>query len=318
MTHTHLRKYMSRRTRGARLLGLTAVFVIGYLCSLGIAVYTYLAAPTSWNGDVADKGGGEVDILAHTLEAGAQEVIRIGNSVKNDYISPEIVGRHLLAANKSDGSYPDAVFTLEQREDGAVVLHVLGMIYMFIALAIVCDEFFVPSLGVITEKLDISEDVSGATFMAAGGSAPELFTSIIGVFIAKNDVGIGTIVGSAVFNILFVIGMCALFSKEVLKLTWWPLFRDVTFYSISLMFLIGFFSDDIIYWWEALLLFLCYLSYVIFMKFNSKVEVRFKSCLQRCKCAGNKVNNSDQLLNERVTIETFCLLRVCTCDCVRL
>lgn len=40
-------------------------------------------------------------------------------------------------------------------------------------------------------QLEISPDVAGATFMAAGGSAPELFTSVIGVFIAKNDVGIG-------------------------------------------------------------------------------------------------------------------------------
>ena len=55
-------------------------------------------------------------------------------------------------------------------------------------------------------SIGISEDVAGATFMAAGGSAPELFTSMIGVFIAFSDVGIGTIVGSAVFNILFVIG----------------------------------------------------------------------------------------------------------------
>lgn len=70
-----------------------------------------------------------------------------------------------------------------------------GLVYMFIALAIVCDEFFVPALGVITERLDISEDVAGATFMAAGGSAPEFFTSVIGVFIAQNNVGIGTIVG---------------------------------------------------------------------------------------------------------------------------
>lgn len=38
-----------------------------------------------------------------------------------------------------------------------------------------------------------------------------------GVFFAKSDVGIGTIVGSAVFNVLFVIAMCALFSKEVLQ-----------------------------------------------------------------------------------------------------
>ena len=78
--------------------------------------------------------------------------------------------------------------------------------YMFVALAIVCDEFFVPSLDVMIEIMGISEDVAGATFMAAGGSAPELFTSMIGVFIAFSDVGIGTIVGSAVFNILFVIG----------------------------------------------------------------------------------------------------------------
>ena len=77
---------------------------------------------------------------------------------------------------------------------------------MFVALAIVCDEFFVPALDVIIEVIGCSEDVAGATFMAAGGSAPELFTSVIGVFIAFSDVGIGTIVGSAVFNILFVIG----------------------------------------------------------------------------------------------------------------
>ena len=63
-------------------------------------------------------------------------------------------------------------------------------------------------------------------FMAAGGSAPELFTSFMGVFVAKSNVGFGAIVGSAVFNVLFVIGMCALFSKEILELTWWPLFRD--------------------------------------------------------------------------------------------
>ena len=65
--------------------------------------------------------------------------------------------------------------------------------------------------------MGISPDVAGATFMAAGGSAPELFTSIIGVFIAKTDVGIGTIVGSAVFNILFVIAACAFAAKEALR-----------------------------------------------------------------------------------------------------
>lgn len=51
----------------------------------------------------------------------------------------------------------------------------------------------------MVERFEISPDVAGATFMAAGGSAPELFTSLIGTF-SGSDVGFGTIVGSAVFN----------------------------------------------------------------------------------------------------------------------
>ena len=109
---------------------------------------------------------------------------------------------------------------------------------MFLALAIVCDDYFVPALEDISEALDLSPDVAGATFMAAGGSAPELFTSLVGAFTDSN-VGIGTIVGSAVFNILFVIGACAFVvgftldangNNMFLNLTWYPLFRDILFY----------------------------------------------------------------------------------------
>lgn len=201
---------------------------------------------------------------------------------------------------------------MEQRRNGAVAFHILGVIYMFVALAIVCDEFFVPSLDVIIEKLDITDDVAGATFMAAGGSAPELFTSVIGVFVSfdgkrihllfdvpsssylVSDVGIGTIVGSAVFNILFVIGMCALFSKTLLTLTWWPLFRDCTFYSVSLLTLIYFFRDNKIWWWEALLLFSIYVSYAIFMKWNQTVERCVKKLVYKNKVT--RVRSTDQLM----------------------
>jgi len=217
-----------------------------------------------------------------------------------------VLFRHLLStpANASAGEeeekeevdplFPPDIFTLEQRQNGAIFFYILGLIYMFVALAIVCDEFFVPSLDVIIEKLAISEDVAGATFMAAGGSAPELFTSIIGVFVAFSDVGIGTIVGSAVFNILFVIGMCALFSKTVLHLTWWPLFRDCTFYSISLITLILFFVDNFIMWWEALLLLMVYALYVIFMKFNAQAERGIKRLLSKNRVT--RVTSTDHLV----------------------
>ena len=184
-------------------------------------------------------------------------------------------------ADKPQPLFPPDLFTKEERQRGAVIFHIAGVVYMFVALAIVCDEFFVPSLDVIIEKLEIPDDVAGATFMAAGGSAPELFTSVIGVFVSFDDVGIGTIVGSAVFNILFVIGMCALFSKTVLTLTWWPLFRDCTFYSVSLICLVLFFTDNHIYWWEAALLLSLYAAYVSFMRWNETVERTVKRFIYR-------------------------------------
>ncbi|NXK59557.1 NCKX1 protein, partial [Sylvietta virens] len=182
---------------------------------------------------------------------------------------------------ESKGEYPQDLFSVEERRQGWVVLHIFGMMYVFVALAIVCDEYFVPALGVITEKLQISEDVAGATFMAAGGSAPELFTSLIGVFISHSNVGIGTIVGSAVFNILFVIGTCALFSRQILHLTWWPLFRDISFYIVDLLMLILFFLDSVIDWWESLLLLAAYATYVFTMKQNVVLEQWVKQELKK-------------------------------------
>lgn len=217
---------------------------------------------------------------------------------------------YILADTHNDNStttktplFPKDLFTKEQLENGAVILHIIGVIYMFVALAIVCDEFFVPSLDVIIEKLGITDDVAGATFMAAGGSAPELFTSVIGVFVSFDDVGIGTIVGSAVFNILFVIGMCALFSKTVLSLTWWPLFRDCSFYSISLLVLIYFFRDNRIFWWEALILFTIYIGYVAFMKWNVQVETCVKKMITKNKVT--RVRSTDQLMPAVSSWEVF-------------
>ena len=154
-----------------------------------------------------------------------------------------------------------------------LVFHILGMVQMFAGLSVVCDEYFVSALEVMIDEWKITEDVAGATFMAAGGSAPELFTSVIGVFVAQNDVGFGTIVGSAVFNVLFVIGLCAIFARQTLVLTWWPLARDCTYYLISLVVLTFFVANDSKIWWsEALILFILYIGYCVVMKFNTEVK----------------------------------------------
>ena len=160
-----------------------------------------------------------------------------------------------------------------------IIFHILGVCWMFIALMLVCDNFFCPALEEMVEKWQIKEDVAGATFMAAGGSAPELFTSIIGVFFAESDVGFGTIVGSAVFNVLFVIGLCAVATGAPMPLTWWPLFRDCTYYIIGLTVLAIFVFDQEVTWWEALILFMLYCGYVTIMYFNERLEAYVKGKL---------------------------------------
>eukprot|EP00756_Hemistasia_phaeocysticola_P026769 Hpha_TRINITY_DN16083_c0_g1::TRINITY_DN16083_c0_g1_i2::g.117762::m.117762/K13750/SLC24A2, NCKX2; solute carrier family 24 (sodium/potassium/calcium exchanger), member 2 len=178
---------------------------------------------------------------------------------------------------EAESLYLPDLFTGKRGETapGTVIFYLMGMFYMFFALAIVCDDYFVPALEGLSESLQLSDDVAGATFMAAGGSAPELFTSILGVFVAKSNVGFGTIVGSAVFNVLFVIGACSIATMGMVKgglpLTWYPLFRDSIFYGIDLACLTVFFRDQKIEWWEALILLCLYGCYVGFMAVNEKV-----------------------------------------------
>jgi len=155
------------------------------------------------------------------------------------------------------------------------LLYIIGILYMFLALAIICDEFFVPALEELSgpRRMNLSMDVAGATLMAAGGSAPELATSLIGTF-RQSEIGFGTIVGSAVFNILFVIGMCSLLAKEVLNLTWWPLFRDISYYTIGLVVLavfVGVVGKGEISLWEACILFAMYFGYILLMWQNKNL-----------------------------------------------
>jgi len=153
-----------------------------------------------------------------------------------------------------------------------------GIYYMFWGLAIVCDDYFVASLEEISEALGLSPDVAGATFMAAGSSAPELFTSLMGVFAVKNDVGVGTIVGSAVFNLCCIIGGTALFTPITLKIDWKPITRDTFFYAVSIAAMIYVLADGSVTTIEAAALIAVYFVYVFFMAINQSVMESIDKC----------------------------------------
>ncbi|XP_052565008.1 sodium/potassium/calcium exchanger 4 isoform X2 [Culex pipiens pallens] len=168
--------------------------------------------------------------------------------------------------------FPPDLFTVEQRQNGAVVLHAIASLYLFVALAVVCDKYFVPAVEKICHALNMSNDVAGATFMAAATSAPELFVNVIGTFITEGDIGVGTIVGSAVFNILAVAACCGIGAGMVVPLDWWPLTRDCLAYGITVAILICIIHDERVEWYEALILVLLYIVYIAVMYYDKSFQ----------------------------------------------
>ena len=75
-------------------------------------------------------------------------------------------------------------------------------------------------------SLEIKETIFGpsgafpSVLFFQGTSSPEFFTNVIGTFITESDLGIGTIIGTAVFNIFGVIAACGLFAGHKVPLEW--------------------------------------------------------------------------------------------------
>lgn len=79
-----------------------------------------------------------------------------------------------------------------------------------IALIVTSGHFLVESASEIARHLGLSEWVIGVTIVAAGTSAPELATSLIGVLRGRHGISIGNLIGSDLFNLLGVLGVAAL------------------------------------------------------------------------------------------------------------
>lgn len=208
--------------------------------------------------------------------------------------------------------FPRSLFDQRQRKAGAVLFYAVGAIYSFLALAAVCDDYFVPSLEVTAHALGLSEDVAGATLLAAGSSAPELATTILAVFVTKDDIGISGVIGSAVFNALLVISLVALLTSGQVCIKAYPMVRDCVCYLFSIVALIVVIFDERIMWYEALLLVLGYMLYCFLMWRNRDVEGWFLSnitCLQDSNKSTYLLNPQDADEEDSDLIENYDTVR---------
>ena len=79
-----------------------------------------------------------------------------------------------------------------------------------IALIITSGHYLVESASEIARHFGLSDWIIGVTIVAAGTSAPELATSLVGVLRKRHGISIGNLIGSDLFNLLGVLGVAAL------------------------------------------------------------------------------------------------------------
>lgn len=129
---------------------------------------------------------------------------------------------------------------------------IIILAFSFYLMAKIIDGHFLKSLDIIAHMLKIPDSVAGATLLSMGTSAPEISTALVALFLvgANPGTGVGTIVGSAIFQILVVIGFAAVIKTSYLN--WRPVIRDSLFYAVSIVFLIIFISDGVLTVYEGM------------------------------------------------------------------
>ncbi|XP_058839753.1 sodium/potassium/calcium exchanger 4-like isoform X2 [Topomyia yanbarensis] len=167
---------------------------------------------------------------------------------------------------------PPDIFTKTERLNGAIAIHFFAAIYFFTILAYICSEYFLPSVECICEDLHLSEDVAAATFMATATSMPEFFTNTISTLVVDSDMGLGTIMGSMLFNTLGVAALVGLLTKSHVQLEWWPLTRDSVIVLITTSALVGCLWDDRVYWYESAVFVIMYVLYFLVMFQNDRMK----------------------------------------------
>ena len=152
-----------------------------------------------------------------------------------------------------------------------IVLLIFGMV-----LLVKGADFFVDGASDIAKKLGIPSLIIGLTLVSIGTSLPEASVSINAAITNSSDLSFGNVVGSNIFNSLFIIGICSIILPTVVS-------KDIMKFDIPILFIVmavlALFSYAItpfkIDRWEATILFImfvCYIALAIYRALKQRKE----------------------------------------------
>lgn len=154
-----------------------------------------------------------------------------------------------------------------------IAIAIIALIVMAIVISKAADKLG-DALHVLGIKLKIPNSVRGATFDAISSSFPEFSTAMVAVIVYNQftDVGLPTIAGSGIFNVL-LIPMLSIFvykGSELLKADRAGVIRDMIFYTISILALIFMAYTGQFTFISGIILIIIYIGYIITLSIQAK------------------------------------------------
>jgi cation:H+ antiporter len=132
-----------------------------------------------------------------------------------------------------------------------------------LACVVLGGDLTVDNATLIAKAWGLSDRFIGLTVVAIGTSLPELCTSLVALFKGENDIAVGNVIGSNIFNILFILGSSSLLSPMNIGI---ESVIDLMILIIgSIGILIFFFNDFKIKKPEALSMLMFYATYCIYI-----------------------------------------------------
>jgi len=214
---------------------------------------------------------------------------------------------------------PDGITLGGGDKAARAVVYFAAMIFLFLGISIIADKFMSAIETITSQEKDVkvklpngevtvitvaiwNETVSNLTLMALGSSAPEILLSVIEIcgskFIA-GDLGPGTIVGSAAFNLFVIIGICILVipDGEVRYQKHLPVFFCTATWSIWayvwLYLIIAVISPNRVDIWEAVLT-LIYFPLTVCTAYICDQQIFFKKFIaKRYRAKGTTIVASE-------------------------
>lgn len=143
----------------------------------------------------------------------------------------------------------------------AILLTVIGLV-----LIVWGSDVTVDAATTLATLWGMSPRFIGLTIVALGTSLPELFTSVMAARKGNADIAIGNIVGSNIFNLLFVVGISALITPVPFQAKF--IFDTVVTIGATVLLWLCCFKHQKLNRWAGVLFLLCYAAYftVIFLK----------------------------------------------------